>query len=150
GTYYNKLFVAGIDGRAPEVFVVHTDTLARLMRGRFVRAVDDLIGPGGIDASDFDANVWQAVARDGRHYAIPLDIHMLGMYYNRKLFREAGIVDAHGEPRPPTNREEFLDALRKLRRDEDGDGRPETWGFVFTWLRTNAFSVMRQHGGRVF
>lgn len=150
GTYYNKLFVAGIDGRAPEVFVVHTDTLARLMRGRFVRAVDDLVGPGGIDASDFDANVWQAVARDGRHYAIPLDIHMLGMYYNRKLFREAGIVDARGEPRPPTNREEFLDALRKLRRDEDGDGRPETWGFVFTWLRTNAFSVMRQHGGRVF
>src|SRR5665213_1698341 len=28
-TYYNKLFVAGLGGRAPEVFVIHTDTLSR-------------------------------------------------------------------------------------------------------------------------
>src|SRR5271170_2863571 len=26
-TMYNKLFVAGLGGRAPEVFVIHTDTL---------------------------------------------------------------------------------------------------------------------------
>lgn len=149
-TYYNKLFVAGLGGRAPEVFVSHTDALARLMRGGFVRPVDDLAGPGGIDAGDFDANVWQAVERDGKHYAIPLDIHLLGMYYNKRLFREAGIVDANGEPRPPTNRAEFIDAVRRLTRDADGDGRPETWGFVFTWLRTNTYTVMRQHGGRIF
>ncbi len=150
GTYYNKLFVAGMGGRAPEVFVSHDYALGRLMRGRFVRPVDDLTGPGGIDAADFDANVWGAVERDGRHYGIPLDIHLLGMYYNRRLFREAGIVDEHGEPAPPRNRSEFVDALRKLRRDDNGDGRPATWGFVFTWLRTNVYSVMMQFGGGLF
>jgi multiple sugar transport system substrate-binding protein len=80
---------------------------------------------------------------------IPLDIHTLGLYYNKTLFRKAGIVDANGEPKPPTNREEFIDALRKLTRDENGDGRPETYGLAFTWLRTNAYTLIRQWGGDI-
>jgi multiple sugar transport system substrate-binding protein len=140
GQYYNKLFVAGLGGRAPEVFVIHTDTLARFTRANFVRAVDDFTGAGGIDANDFDANVWSAVEHAGKHYAIPLDIHLLGMYYNRTLFKEAGI--AH----PPTNRAEFLDALRRVRDLR----RKDTWGFVFTWQRTNVFTFCRQNGGTIF
>jgi multiple sugar transport system substrate-binding protein len=150
GTYYNKLFVAGLGGRGPEVFVAHTDSLARFTRAGFVRPIDDLLVPGGVDPDDIDANVLSAVERDGKHYALPLDIHLLGMYYNRALFREAGIVDEHGEARPPTNRVEFLEALKKLQLDRDGDGRADTWGFVFTWLRTNCYTMMRQWGGELF
>jgi multiple sugar transport system substrate-binding protein len=151
GTYYNKLFVAGIGGRAPEVFVIHTDSLDRFTRAAFVRPTDDLVGGAdGIDISDFDENVWSAVEWRGKHWAIPLDIHLLGMYYNRALFVQAGIVDAQGNARPPTNRQEFLDAVQKLTRDTNGDGQPEQWGFVFTWLRTNCFTLMRQNGGRLF
>src|SRR3954471_969711 len=47
GNYYNKLFVAGMGGRAPHVFVIHTDTLARFTRANFVRPVDDWVKPGG-------------------------------------------------------------------------------------------------------
>lgn len=144
GTYYNKLFVAGLGGRAPEVFVVHTDSLRRFVGAGLVRPVDDLVGPGQIDAADIDPNVWAAVASDGRHYAVPLDIHLLGMYYNRRLFSAAGIA------RPPTNREEFLDALRRLRVDANDDGLPEQWGFVFTWMRTNCYTFIRQNGGDLF
>ncbi len=150
GTYYNKLFVAGLGGRAPEVFVAHTDSLARFTRAGFVRPVDDMLNPAGVDPGDVDANVLEAVAHDGKHYALPLDIHILGMFYNRAMFKEAGLVDAHGDARPPTNRAEFLDALQKLRIDRTGDGQPDTWGFVFTWLRTNCFTVMRQYGGDLF
>src|SRR5205823_13404759 len=92
GTYYNKLFVAGLGNRAPEVFVIHTDTLARFTRAKFVRAVDDLTGVGGIDASDIDPNVWAAVEHEEKHWALPLDIHLLGIYYNKGLFRAAGIA----------------------------------------------------------
>ena len=150
GTYYNKLFVAGLGGRAPEVFVAHTDSLARFTRAGFVRPVDDLLGAGGLDPADFDANVLGAVVHGGRHYGVPLDIHLLGMYYNRALFKRAGIVDADGNAKPPTNRQEFLDAIEKLRLDHTGDGAPDTWGFVFTWLRTNCFTAMRQNGGQLF
>src|SRR5438270_14041245 len=61
GTYYNKLFVAGLGGRAPEVFVIQTDSLARFTGARFVRAMDDLTGDGELDAADFDENGWKAV-----------------------------------------------------------------------------------------
>lgn len=137
GTYYNKLFVAGLGGRAPEIFVIQTDSLARFTQASFVRAMDDLTGRGGIDPVDFDENVWRAVEHNGKHYGIPLDIHLLGMYYNRKLFREAGIE------RPPVNRDEFVAALKKFRHDD-------TWGFVYTWQRTNMYTAIRQNGGDLF
>ncbi|HWB55147.1 MAG TPA: ABC transporter substrate-binding protein [Tepidisphaeraceae bacterium] len=136
-TYYNKLFVAGLGGRAPEVFVIHTDVLNRFARAKFVRCVDDLLGPGGLPADDFDPNVFHAVVRDGKHYAIPLDIHLMGMYYNRRLLDQAHITA------PPANRDEFIDSLHRLKG-------PNRWGFVFTWQRTNIYSVIRQNGGDLF
>src|SRR5687767_10795549 len=41
GTYYNKLFVSNLGGRAPQVFVVHTDNLTRFHRAGFLRPMDD-------------------------------------------------------------------------------------------------------------
>ena len=108
-TYYNKLFVAGLGGRAPEIFVLQTHSVARFAKANFVRSIDDLTARvGTLDVNDLDANVWEAVSANGKHYGIPLDIWPLGMYYNKKLFREAGVVDKQGEPKPPTNRDEFF------------------------------------------
>lgn len=133
GTYYNKLFVAGLGNRAPEVFVVHADNLARFTGASFVRPVDDIVGgEDGIDTTDFDENVWAAVERDGKHWGVPLDVHMIGMYYNPKLFRDVGLVDDAGIAKPPTNQKEFLDAVTRLTIDRGGDPKPEVWGYVFT------------------
>jgi multiple sugar transport system substrate-binding protein len=62
------------------------------------------------------------------------------MFYNRALFREAGI------PAPPTNRAEFMDALRKIKALK----RPNSWGFVYNWLRINAYGMLAQNGGDIF
>ncbi|CAN5674593.1 extracellular solute-binding protein [soil metagenome] len=138
GTYYNKLFVAALGERAPEVFVLHTDSIPSFRAAGFLRESDDM----AIDSSDFDENVWQSVQFDGKHYAIPLDMHLIGMFYNRTLFKAAGI------DKPPTNRAEFLDACRKLTRETDSSNRQ--WGFIFTWQRTNIYTLFRQWGGDIF
>lgn len=149
-TYYNKLFVAGLGGRAPDVFVIHTDTLNRFHGAGFLRPLDDLIhGPGGLPVEDFDAYVINSVYHEDSYFAVPLDAHLMGMYYNRELFREAGIVDEDGEPLPPTNREEFIDALERLKQNGNGSS-VDVWGFVFTFYRTNLYTIMRQFGGKVF
>src|SRR5207248_1086351 len=135
--YYNKLFVAGLGDRAPEVFILQTHSIPRFALAGFVRPVDDLASPAhGIDLGDIDANVWQAVSAGGKHYGVPLDVWPMGMYYNRRLFVEAGIVDARGQAKPPADRAEFLDALRRLTQPEGG-GRPAQWGFVFTNFESN-------------
>lgn len=150
-TYYNKLFVAGLGNRAPEVFVLHAHALARFLQADFMRSVDDLTtGPGAIDANDIDPNIWQAASSGGKHWGVPLDVHMLGMFYNPRLFKAAGIVDAQGNAKPPTNREEFLDACRRLKRDTNRDGKPDEWGFVYTWQRTNVYAMVRQWGGSLY
>lgn len=140
-TYYNKLFVAGLGGRAPEVFVIHTDTLSRFIRANLVRQVDDLVGGAdGVDLADVDANVWDSVEHEGRHYALPLDVHPLGLFYNRPLFRRAGISA------PPTNRQEFIAALQKVKALNE----PSTWGFVYTWQRINVWALIAQNQGDIF
>ncbi len=150
-TYYNKLFVAGIGGRAPEVFIVHASNIPRFMQADFLRPVDDLLeNEMGLDKNDFFPPAWNAATCEGKQYGIPLDISIHGMYYNKTLFREAGIVDESGQPRPPRNQSEFVDALRKLTLDKDGDGDTDQWGFVFTNIRNNILTLMTQFGGLFF
>src|SRR5690606_15483627 len=130
-TYYNKVFVAGLGGRAPEVFVVQVDHLERFIWGRLCAPVDSLFtGSNPLDPAEFDENVLAAARRTTgagatTTYALPLDIHPIGVYYNRKLFAEAGIAA------PPTNRAEFVEALRRMKRSVNGQNQ---WGFVYEWL----------------
>ena len=153
GTHYNKLFVAGLGHRAPEVSVIHTRVMERFVRAGFLRPIDDLI-PGNsevgpLDVTDLDPNVWQRVDFDRRHYGLPLDVHALGMYCNRRLFQEAGLVDTGGEIRLPTDRAEFMDALKRMTK-RGVPGQPDQWGFVFANWESNAYTLMRQFGGEFF
>lgn len=145
-TCYNKLFVAGLGGRAPELFVAHTRAMERFVRAGFLRPNDDLIaGAHPIDSNDLDANVWDGVNFGGKHYGLPLDCHAMGMYYNRTLFREAGFTDAQ----VPANRADFLHVLKAITRAGTG-GKPDTWGFVLTNWESNLYTFMRQFGGEFF
>jgi multiple sugar transport system substrate-binding protein len=150
GTYYNKLMVAGIDGRGPDIFVIHAATLARMQRAEFVDRVDDLFdGPGGLPRDDFDPYVLEQVDYGGM-LGVPLDVHPQGLYCNGRMFRDAGLVNPDGSPRPPTNREEFLSAMRLLLRDDPATRDVEQWGFSYTMWRNNYMSLAPQFGGTWF
>lgn len=143
GTYWNKLFVAGLGGRAPEIFVLHTRTLLRFARAGFAAPLDPLLGD--FPTQDIDDNVWRATQVDGNHYGLPLDVHAMGMYYNKKLFRQAGL----DPERPPRTRSEFVDAIRRMKKPGK-NGEPDQWGYVFTNFETCTYTFLRQFGGEVF
>jgi len=150
GTYYDKLVLSLAYGGAPDVFICHANRIAEFARYGVFRPLDDLIGADKeFPIRDFLPNIWQAGRYDGQQVGLPLDCHPQGLYYNLKLFREAGVVDTQGNPKPPGTWEEFLDAARRLTKDKDGDGRPDQWGFAFTWLRTNWITFISQHGGSI-
>jgi len=149
-TYYDKLVLSLAYGGAPDVFICHANRIAEFARYGVFRPLDDLIeADKGFNSSDFLPNIWKAGQYAGKQVGLPLDCHPQGLYYNLKLFREAGIVDAQGNPKPPETWEEFLDAARRLTKDKDRDGRPDQWGFAFTWLRTNWITFISQHGGSI-
>lgn len=148
--YYNKLFVAGLDGRSPDVFVCHASVMARMIEAGFLSPVDALLLTSThIDPTDFEPNILNQVQSDGATWGLPLDVHPLGMYLNRRLFEDAGLCDASGSPLPPTDRTGFVHSLRLLHKP----GSPSVngaWGFVFTWLRPILYTVLRQWGGNIF
>jgi multiple sugar transport system substrate-binding protein len=149
-TYYDKLTLSLAYGGAPDVFICHANRLAEFARYGVMRPIDDIIaGDPSFPIDDVMPNIRNAARYNGKLCGLPLDCHTLGLYYNEKLFREAGIVGPDGRPRPPRTLAEFLAAARRLTRDTNGDGRPEQWGFAFTWLRTNWITFIGQFGGSI-
>lgn len=151
-TYYNKLFVAGLGGRAPDVFITHRFALRRFVGARFARPADDLfgVGPDQLNPADFDPNILEAMKQGGTYWGVPLDVHPLGMYYNRTLLKSVGFVDRKGDARPPIDRAEFLDVLDRLKPKPGLNPQDTTWGFVYTWQRTNLFAILKQFEGHLF
>lgn len=57
-------------------------------------------------------DVW--TNEDGSIYTLPDVLEVMGYWYNKEYFIEAGIVDANGEAAPPKTWAEFYDACEKL------------------------------------
>ncbi|SFC55964.1 ABC transporter substrate-binding protein [Streptomyces aidingensis] len=81
--------------------------------------------------------------------AVPLYGQAYGLYYNTRMFAEAGIEE------PPATWDEFIDVAQKLTKDTDGDGTPDQWGITLGGADVGvnshfAFILGRQHGGSLF
>lgn len=70
---------------------------------------------------------------DGRQYALPKYHGALALYYNKDIF------DRYGVPYPDESwdYEDYLDAMRRLTVDENGDGQTDIWGSMLdiSWDR---------------
>jgi multiple sugar transport system substrate-binding protein len=140
GTYYDKVTLGLAFGGAPEVLVLHVNRFPEYASHGVLESLEGHFAASGLKKEDFLPQAWSASQWQGDLQALPLDCHPLGLYYNLDLFREAGIS------RPPEDYQEFMEAAKKLTKDENGDGRPEQWGFAFTWLKSNTTCFLNQHG----
>jgi multiple sugar transport system substrate-binding protein len=55
--------------------------------------------------------LWDAGERDGHRYLIPLDSHMFGLWYNKDIFRDAGLDPED----PPETMDEFVAAADAIK-----------------------------------
>lgn len=151
GTYYDKLTLSLAYGGAPEVFVMHAGRLPEYATFDTLQPLEKLYASANppLRKSDFAPVPWQATFYNKHQYGLPLDVHPIGLYYNTKLFKQAGIVDEQGNAKPSRTFDEFLDAARRMTKDTNGDGRIDQWGFVFTWQRSNWFTIASQFGATI-
>lgn len=126
GTLYSKIVLDTKAGTAPDISTMHQTNILQNQSLGILKSVDDLAKEMGITADDFVETAWQGTQVDGKRYAVPLDLHPLGLYYNVKAFEEAGL-----DPnKPPTTKEELLDYAKKLTVDKNGDGTPDQYGLA--------------------
>jgi len=75
-------------------------------------------------------------SKDGKIYALPYELDVSTILYNKNMFREAGLDPES----PPETWDEFLVASKALTKDFDGDGIIDQW--AFSELGTDAGSYM--------
>jgi multiple sugar transport system substrate-binding protein len=146
-TYYNKLIVSEMDGRGPEMFIIHASTLPRMVRTGFVDDVSDAFsGSSAIPENDFDPYVLKQLDFDGKRVGVALDIHPQGLYCNKQMLKEVGAVDQNGNPKAPETGDEFVNVLTQMIKRSGGS--VDQWGFALTLWRNNFQSLIPQFGGR--
>jgi multiple sugar transport system substrate-binding protein len=111
GTYYDKLTLALAYGGAPHVCVIHANRLPEFAYYKSLQPLSSLYAAAGdrFGESKFAPIPWKATFSEGEQYALPLDVHPGCLYYNKALFRSAGIE------KPPTQWDDFLESRRRLR-----------------------------------
>ena len=108
-TLYTKLMVDFRTGNAPDILTFHQPALAQYTSLGVLQEIDDYVDAVGIVGTDFVETAWNGGVIDGKRYAIAIDMHPWALYYNRELFRQAGLPD-----RAPQNMEEFIEFAQKL------------------------------------
>lgn len=94
-------------GNAPSVFAAGYPSTMSYIFENAVLPIDDYIAKTP-DFKNFDKSQVDTFKINGKHYAVPVDKYVMGFYYNKALFKAAGI--AH----PPTTWSEFQADAKKL------------------------------------
>lgn len=141
--YYAKVPTAVQSGKGPDVGIMHIDQLGTNAARNVIIPLDDVAKNLKLKESDFAPVVWQAGIYNNQRFGIPLDMHPLGFYYNKKVMERGGL----DPEKPPTNRDEYTSALEQLK----GEGIQGAWvsPFLFTgglmWQ-----SLLWQFGGDLY
>ncbi|MBN2142976.1 sugar ABC transporter substrate-binding protein [Candidatus Woesearchaeota archaeon] len=100
--------------------------------------------PAGV-AEDVKANYFSTagVTINGKIWGYPTEINDFMLVYDKKMFRDAGIVDANGEAKAPETWDELIaDAVKLTKKDDKGSiiqygyafQKSEDWGVVDPFL----------------
>ncbi|MCD6398057.1 MAG: ABC transporter substrate-binding protein [Spirochaetaceae bacterium] len=97
------------------------------------------------DMGDFYDGVWDYGKYDGKICAVPYNISTPIMYYNKDLFREAGL----DPDSPPTTWDELLEAAAAITKDTDGDGVEDIWGYNVKDTKWIFKALLMQNGNGI-
>jgi multiple sugar transport system substrate-binding protein len=147
---FNNITTAVTSGKGPDVLNIGNTWSATLQStGAFLPFKgSDLSAIGGKDKF-----VQSSLAASGKPGETPTSVPLYGLsyglFYNTKLFKEAGISS------PPTTWSEFVADAKKLTKDTNGDGTPDQWGVGLEGASITenahwAFILGRQNGGKLF
>lgn len=113
GQLYNKLITAISAGDPPDVSVMHLSVLPEFASRGTLVALDKYVSKDIL--GDYVPEILAKAHYDGKLYAIPFDTHPMVLYYNKKLLRQAGLVDAKGEVLLPKTWDELLSYAKQVK-----------------------------------
>lgn len=133
--YANKLKVLNDSGAAPDIYQIYSQWGVDYVKSSMLD-----VPPADI-IKDVQENYisTSGVEIDGTIWGIPTEINNFALLYNKKLFIEAGLVDASGNVQVPQTWAELRTAAQTLTK-RDSSGAISQYGFAFT--RDNDWQVV--------
>ncbi len=138
-----KLVLSVAGGVPPDVVRFYTHLGGELMSRGGLEPLDDLIARDDFDIDDFYPVGLEQNSFEGKLYGVPWVMSPYALFYNKKLFAEAGL----DPERPPKTWQELRDYALKLTK-RDADGNLERIGFADFLYNPNNFALyLWQSGG---
>lgn len=139
--FHEKLPTALATGTAPELLLMGNDVLLTYQTTGSLEPVDDFFEKMDFDRSTIPDSVWDLFSADGHQYMIPMQVNSLYLYWNKALFREAGL----DPEQPPKTWEELFEMAKKLTNPEKN-----VYGFGLPVASTSVFeNLIYCNGGNL-
>lgn len=126
-------------GMAPDIYHIHANSLQLYFSKGYAMDLSRYIKAAG--GEKFLKNWYELPVKtcryNGKLMAMPADFMSMVLYYNGRLFKEAGI----DPQKPPTTWEEFLDVNKRLTIDKNNDGYVDQWGFTAIGAKDPGFEL---------
>jgi multiple sugar transport system substrate-binding protein len=117
-TLFQKLMPAFIAGNGPDLIAMGADRYPEYAQAGRLEVLDSqLAGSGKLSAADLVKGLMDAGVYQGKRYAMPMSVAAMVMYYNKAMFREAGLDPEN----PPKTLAELQAAWpRLIKKDANG------------------------------
>ncbi len=114
--YWTLLEAGAKGGQLPDVFWMHSNYVQKYMDAGLLLNLNDYIDADDtMDLSNYYQDIVELYTNDdGTHYAIPKDYDTIALWYNKKMFDEAGLK----YPDNTWTWEDLYDNAKKLTKDD--------------------------------
>lgn len=111
--YQTRVIAANMSGNGPDVMQLFYGWLDKFAAGGILQPLPADAFPHEKIEKEFFPIV-SAMKRDGKYYGLPTAVRSLALFYNKKLFTEAGLDPS----KPPQTLDEFVAAAEKIAKHD--------------------------------
>jgi multiple sugar transport system substrate-binding protein len=145
--YIQKVEAAAISDTLPDVLLVRSSYVASFAEKNIIGAYEQAdLDQVGIKEENYHKASWAFTHYKGKQYTIPLDIHLISTYYNKKAYSDAGL----DPEKPAKTLDEWTTYGAKMKKSATDLGYT-TFGLgndeVITWYW---WGIHSQFGGTMF
>ncbi|MBQ3426929.1 MAG: extracellular solute-binding protein [Clostridia bacterium] len=148
-TFYPK----AESGTLPTIYRCNFTEIQRIIDGEYAADITDVLDARGYTGK-FSKKVEDVVSKDGRIYSFPMSTYILGLAINMDLFKEAGLVEADGTPKQPSDWYELAEYAKIIKEKTGKSGfviptMNNAGGWIFTviaWSFGTEFMKQEDNG----
>jgi multiple sugar transport system substrate-binding protein len=132
--FFQKLLPSIGAGKGPDLMGMDAAQLPQYATRGVLREMDSYYSDPANESDKLVKAAVDATSWQGKHYGVPMNFTTLLLYWNKKMFKDAGL----NPDTPPKTWADFESAAKKLTKDTNGDGKPEQYGLALADHQTIA------------